>query len=260
MPEQSGIFFTDQGRGFPVILVHGFCETHDIWNAVSKNLSGKFRVLCPDLPGFGKSQSLPENFSITDVGTCMLNWLAALNIESCIVIGHSLGGYVALAMAEQQPDVLKAFGLFHSTAYADGAEKKLSRNKVMEFVAKHGVKPFIESFIPPLFYDQANPHIPAVVALALQTKLETLLSYTAAMRDRPDRTEVLQQFKNPILFIGGEMDGGITPASVQAQAQLASTPVVHILSSIAHMGMFESEGQTVEKMHQFLQEATKKGY
>ena len=70
---------------------------------------------------------------------------------------------MTLAMANQQPELFKAFGLFHSTAYADAEERKLSRNKVIEFVTNHGVKPFIESFIPPLFNDQSNQHILEII-------------------------------------------------------------------------------------------------
>ncbi|HEY3430453.1 MAG TPA: alpha/beta hydrolase [Cyclobacteriaceae bacterium] len=258
MPDQSGIFYTEKGSGFPVILIHGFCETHEIWNSFSELLSKEFRIICIDLPGFGKSELLKAGFSITDVGSAVLRFTDSLKIKECIVIGHSLGGYVLLAMMEQRPELFKAFGLFHSTAFADTEERKQSRNKVIEFVTKHGVEPFIQSFIPPLFHDQNNPAIPNVVRLASQTKLETLVGYTKAMRDRPDRTNVLKNFKSSILFIAGEKDGGITPESIKQQAAVAAQSIVHILPSVAHMGMFENKELSVKKIHEFLLEQFKK--
>ena len=257
MPEQAGIFYTDQGKGFPVLLIHGFCETHQIWESFSKELSKDFRILSIDLPGFGKSELLREPFSVTDVGLRVLEFLKELKIESCIPIGHSLGGYVTLAMAEKQSKIFKAFGLFHSTAYPDTEERRLSRNKVIEFVTKHGVTTFIESFIPPLFYDQSNPHILPLVRLASQTKAETLIAYIKAMRDRPDRTNVLEQFQGPILFIAGEKDAGISPESVKKQASLASNVTFNLLPGIAHMGMFESEEVTLTLIHKFLVQEAK---
>jgi pimeloyl-ACP methyl ester carboxylesterase len=155
-------------------------------------------------------------------------------------------------MAEQQPEFFRAFGLFHSTAHADTAERKVSRNKVIEFVSNHGVAPFIESFIPPLFFDQTNQHIQPLVRLASQTRVETLIAYVKAMRDRPDRTNVLQQFQRSILIIGGERDSGISPDSVRKQASLASKVSLNLLPDVAHMGMFESEGKTLSLVHEFL--------
>jgi pimeloyl-ACP methyl ester carboxylesterase len=257
MPEHAGIFYTDQGKGFPVLLIHGFCETHQIWDSFSAKLSKDFRILTIDLPGFGKSELLPTPFSLDDVGLRVLEFIKELKIESCISIGHSLGGYVTLAMANQQPELFKSFGLFHSTAYADAEERKLSRNKVIEFVTNHGVKPFIESFIPPLFNNQSNQHILPLVKLASQTKIETLIAYVKAMRDRHDRTNVLQQFEGPVLLIAGEKDSGISPESVKKQASLTLNANLNLLPEVAHMGMFESEEATLRLIHKFLVQEVK---
>lgn len=241
MPDHSGIHYSDRGKRFPVLLIHGFCETSEIWNSLSEKLTKDFRILSIDLPGFGGSKLLPEPFSLGDVATKVLQWLDDMKIESCIVIGHSLGGYVTLAMVEQQPEKIKAFALFHSTAYSDSEERKLSRNKVMEFVSTHGVAPFVDSFIPPLFYNQTNPHIPGVVKLARQTRKESLLAYVKAMRDRPDRSMVLKDFQGSVLFLAGDNDSGIPSETVKKQALLNPRSILQILPSVAHMGMFEDE-------------------
>lgn len=254
MPEKAGIFYTEEGTGFPVIFIHGFCETNEIWKAFSNHLSKNFRILAVDLPGFGKSTLLPEGFSITDVANKVLVWLETTGITDCVVVGHSLGGYVALAMAEQRPELFRAFGLFHSTAYADSEEKKQSRNKVIEFVARQGVTPFVGSFIPPLFFDQTNPNIQSVVALASQTRPETLIAYVRAMRDRPDRTEVLRSFAGRILFIAGEKDNGIPLDSITKQVILTAHPVLHTLPLAGHMGMFEDPCRTIEIVRRFVLE------
>lgn len=256
MPETSDVFYTDQGKGFPVVLIHGFCETHEVWTRFAKLLSKDFRIISVDLPGFGKSKSLPDNFSVADAATSINKLLTSLKIKQCIPIGHSLGGYVTLAMVSQQPELFSAFGLFHSTAFADSEERKASRNKVIEFVKNNGVAPFIESFIPPLFYNKAHPDVPFAVNMALQTKSETLIGYAKAMRDRPDLTSVIQKFNHAIMFIAGEKDTVIPMDTLQKQANLAVNPHLNIVLGVAHMGMFEKETETANLIHGFLVKAT----
>lgn len=252
MPEQGNVFYTDQGKGFPVVLIHGFCETHEVWTSFAQKLSKDFRVISVDLPGFGNSKSLPDGFSIADAATKIIQLLDQLKISACIPVGHSLGGYVTLAMVNQRASLFSGFGLFHSTAYADSEERKVSRNKVIEFVSKNGVPAFIETFIPPLFHDKSNPHIPAAVKMALQTKSETLIGYAKAMRDRPALTSVIQKFNNPVIFIAGERDTVIPPETLQKQAKLASKPHLYIIQDVAHMGMFEKEAETLNLVREFL--------
>src|SRR6185295_19424601 len=141
------IYYEEKGNGRPLVLIHGFCETHEIWDRFAENLSGAFRVLLPDLPGFGKSSIPPTPFTVRDIGLLMLSWLDELQLEAPVIIGHSLGGYVVLAMANAQPGRFPGFGLFHSTAYADSEEKKENRNKVIDFVGRNGVQPFIDSYV-----------------------------------------------------------------------------------------------------------------
>jgi pimeloyl-ACP methyl ester carboxylesterase len=252
MPEKGNVFYTDQGKGFPVVLIHGFCETHEVWTRFAQQLSKDFRVISVDLPGFGKSKSLPKGFSVADAASKINELLVQLGINACIPVGHSLGGYVTLAMVNQQASLFSGFGLFHSTAYADSEERKASRNKVIEFVSKNGVPAFIETFIPPLFYDKSNPHIPFAVKMALQTKKETLIGYAEAMRDRQDLTSVIEKFNNPIIFIAGEKDTVIPSETLQKQAKLATKPHLHVIPNVAHMGMLEKEAEALNLIRGFL--------
>lgn len=256
MPEHNNVFYTDQGKGFPVVLIHGFCETHEVWNRFAQHLSKDFRVISVDLPGFGNSKLLPEGFSIGDTAERIISLLKQLKVTSCIPIGHSLGGYVTLAMVNQQASLFSGFGLFHSAANADSEERKAARNKVIEFVSKNGVPAFIETFIPPLFHDKRNPHIPFAVKMALQTKPETLIGYAGAMRDRPDLTGVIQEFYNPILFIAGEKDSVIPVETLQKQVELAAKPHISVISNVAHMGMFENAAETLNLTREFLVKAS----
>src|SRR5947207_821697 len=96
----SAIFYRKLGKGYPIVLIHGFCETHEIWSDLAKDLSKKFEVFVIDLPGFGDSPALTNPFSITEVAEAVFAWIVQQKISKPVVIGHSLGGYVVLAMAK----------------------------------------------------------------------------------------------------------------------------------------------------------------
>lgn len=237
----SSIYFAERGSGIPLVLIHGFCENHEIWNHFSEELSLHFRVIMPDLPGFGKSPLPATPFTIDEVGSEMLRWLDESRITRPVVIGHSLGGYVALAMASQQPESFPGIGLFHSTIFADSLEKKQNRDKVIDFVKRNGVEPFIETFVPGLFYKKDNPHQEEVRRIARQTRADTLVAYAAAMRDRPSRESFLATFRRPILMIAGEQDAIVTYEQSSAQVGLMLFPSFYSLPGTGHMGMFENE-------------------
>ncbi len=236
----SPLFTVEEGSGPPLVFLHGFCETHEIWNAFVKPLSAQFRVIMIDLPGFGRSEILPAPFTIDDVGNTVANWLIENKILKSILIGHSLGGYVTLSVAERHSQLLEGIGLFHSIAFEDSQEKKENRNKVIEFVRKNGVQPFIDTFVPGLFFDKSSPAIPHVEKIASQTKVETLVGYSIAMRDRPDRSSALKS-SIPKLLLAGTEDTLIPIDVSRRMGKMSENSSFFELKNTAHMGFFESE-------------------
>jgi len=252
----SKIFFKVQGEGIPVVLVHGFPMNQSVWDIFASDLSKNFKVFTPDLPGFGKSE-FQTPLTIDSVAQELINWIRGNRMSPCVLIGHSLGGYVSLAMVEKAPGLFSGLGLFHSTAYADSDEKKDSRTKTVEFIRKNGVQAFTSNFIQALFADPNHPGIPWVRNITIQSAEETVIAYTLAMRDRPDRQNTLTEFKHPILFLGGEKDQGIPPDSLRKQAEICPDPDLHILPRIAHMGMFEKLAETSEIVRMFINRCQK---
>lgn len=247
----ESIFFKDQGSGSPIVLLHGFCETHQIWNGLAEELAKDFRVITPDLPGFGQSQLPTWPFAIDNIGDQLIGWLSNLKINKPVIIGHSLGGYVALAMAGKDPSSLSGLGLFHSTAFADSEEKKSNRDKTIDFVGKFGVAPFVETFVPGLFHQKDNPAINFVREMALATPLETLINYSKAMRDRPSREEFLKGFQGNVLVAAGMFDSMIPFSVLQQVSKLAPNTMFQPLENTGHMGMFESPVDSLNGFHAF---------
>ena len=126
-----------EGDGPAVVLLHGFLEDHSIWNGFTGRLSGRYKVLAIDLPGFGNSNVFSENHSMQAMAEAVACAMAEEKIDQCIMVGHSMGGYVTLAFADQYPAKLKGFVLFHSQAEADDADGKINRDRAIDIVKKH---------------------------------------------------------------------------------------------------------------------------
>jgi pimeloyl-ACP methyl ester carboxylesterase len=236
----SDLSFRALGKGPTLILIHGFPMNSHVWDEFRIPLSKNFNVITIDLPGFGDSPILKTPFTIDDVASQILNWLNEKDLIDCIIIGHSLGGYVTLSMVEKDPKRIAGFVLLHSTALPDSEEKKQSREKVIDFIEKNGSLAFTSNFIPTLFVDQKHPAIEKVKSISTQSSALAVTAYTTAMKDRPSRIDVLKEFKKPILFIAGEKDTGIPVQTILQQSSVVVNPEVHILKNVAHMAMFEA--------------------
>lgn len=247
----TALHYAEAGKGRPLVLLHGFLETHAIWQEFSQALSTKYKVISFDLPGFGESPLPPRPISLSDVATQITRVLQTLTSEKISVLGHSLGGYVTLAMVEQQPDLFSSFGLFHSTAFADSAEKKAARTKTIEFVHRNGAFAFTSNFIPPLFADPNHAAIGTITKMATLTTKETVVSYLEAMRDRPDRINVVKNFDGSILFIAGTKDSVISVDALEEQSKMAKKGILKVLASTGHMGMLEAYEESLAAVADF---------
>ncbi|MBY0434231.1 MAG: alpha/beta hydrolase [Cyclobacteriaceae bacterium] len=247
----TSLYFREWGSGRPLVFIHGFCETSEVWQEFVPPLSKEFRVIAIDLPGFGNSPLIPAPFSIDQVADQVYKWLQENKIERPIVIGHSLGGYVTLSLAARYENLIEGLVLFHSTTFPDTEEKKQNRNKVIEFVTKNGVAPFVDTFVPGLFFDKEHSAISTVYSIAIQTKKETITAYLAAMRDRPDRSDVLEKSVYPALVIAGAEDTLIPAEANGKMDKMGQKAEFHSLENTGHMGFFEAKEVTRQIVLQF---------
>jgi len=250
------VSYTCIGKGNPVVLIHGFGEDHRIWQKQLPVLQNNHKVLLPDLPGTGASTLNSETLSTDSMAQAIKLMLDEEEIERCIMLGHSMGGYVTLAFAEKYPERLQGFGLIHSTAYADSEEKKEARKKSIAFIQEHGAFEFVKATIPNLFAATFNrTHSQEVQLLIEQGKqfaAETLIAYYTAMINRPDRTSVLKQTNVPVLLFIGDEDKAVNPADALAQASLPNVCMVKLIAGIAHMGMLEAPALLNETLTAFI--------
>lgn len=244
------------GNGEALVFIHGFGEDRRIWDHQVEFLEQNYQLIVPDLRGTGSSTFGNRPTAIEDFADDLKLILDAEHISECVLLGHSMGGYITLAFAEKYPAYIKAFGLIHSTAYADSEEKKEARRKSIAFIKEHGAFPFMQTTIPGLFANSFNQQhksiVDELVEQSRQFSEEALIRYYEAMIARPDRTEVLKTSTVPVLFFIGTEDKAVNPQDAIKQTSLPSICKVNLTEDIAHMGMLEATNKLNECIVEFI--------
>lgn len=251
----SAIHYRLFGSSHPVVLLHGFGEDGTVWNQQVEFLKSKFQVIVPDLPGSGKSETI-KDMNMEGFADVIYEILNHENIPICTLIGHSMGGYITLAFVENYSSRLNAFGLFHSSAYADSEEKKETRRKGIEFINKNGAYEFLKAITPNLFSAISRKEIAPTIDKFI-TRLDyftndTLVAYYEAMMKRPDRSILLEKSTVPVLFIIGQFDTVFPFNHSLKQSQLPNRSSIHILYESGHMGMIEETDKSNSILNNFL--------
>jgi pimeloyl-ACP methyl ester carboxylesterase len=185
-----------------------------------------------------------EEMSMELLANSLIAILDAENIAKCILVGHSMGGYVSLAFAEHFPDRLSGLSLVHSSAFEDDDEKKLARSKAINLIQHEGKEPFLKAMIPNLYADSFKMKHPGELAwhltMAMEISSKTLENYYLAMIKRPTRTSILSNTKMPVQFVIGAEDKAVPAWSTLQQSYLPEISDVHVLEGIGHCSMIET--------------------
>jgi len=254
----QNVHFTDAGEGSVVVLLHGFTESLEIWNYFSAQLSENHRVICIDLPGHGRTANFAAAHSMELMAEVVHAVLAFCRVSSCVMVGHSMGGYVSLAFAEAFPEMLKGLALFHSQADADDDETRRNRDRTIELVRMNRAG-FINQFIPDLFAsanrDRLHKEIEALKNQAGSISGKALVAALEGMKDRKAHSELLKKLDFPVLFIAGKQDTRIAFGKVLEQIALPRHAEALLLENVGHMGYLEARETTLEVLEGFVARA-----
>ena len=260
--QNTSIFYRTIGVGKTVLMIHGFPADGTVWENQICFLKDHCKLIIPDLPGSGRSQ-LIGHANIETYAEVIKAILDAENqpgsedtAPKVTLVGHSMGGYITLAFAKKYASALDSFVLFHSTAFADNEEKKAAREKAIGAIRENGADAFLKKMVPGLFGKDFTENYPEQIQELIEKgkkfSPDALIQYYEAMKDRPDRTDVLKTFSNPVLFIIGEFDTAIPLQNSLQQCYLPAQSEVHILDDTAHMGMWEEKEKANKILFDFL--------
>lgn len=231
-----------------ILFLHGFAESREVWTDFTRACPGGYRLLTLNLPGHGTNVHDIRDYSMEGQARYVAEQLRQKNVDKALLVCHSMGGYVALAFAERYPEMVAGLALFHSTALPDTDEKRANRDKNVDFVQRHGVEKFMESFIRPLFAPANRERLlerrEFLEEIGKATPEATVVGCLQAMRDRPDRTHVLREAKFPVLFIVGKDDVAVSMDSILPQLALPPQSHALLLHDVGHLGYFEEPDLT----------------
>ena len=240
--KNTSISYSDTGKGTAIVLLHGFLENQSMWDHYIPTFSKKNRVITIDLLGHGETECLGYVHTMEDNADAVHSVLSELSIGKSILVGHSMGGYVALAFAELYPEYVKGLALLNSTARADSEERKRNRDRAIKAV-KHSFINFISLSIANLFSEGNRERlvneIESVKNKALKTPLQGIVASLEGMKIRSDREALLHLTAFPKLLILGEKDP-VLPHE-ETKQQVENTEVELIIFPDGHMTHIENE-------------------
>ena len=252
--KNAKVHFTDQGSGEVVLLLHGFLENISMWNHLSDHLTKHHRVVCVDLLGHGTSDSIGYIHTMEMMAEAVYCVLSHLKIKRTIVIGHSMGGYVSLALLEAHPNLIKGMCLMNSTAVADSTEKKNNRDRAIKAV-KENYKTFVSVSIANLFRPKSRvlykDEYSLVKQEALKTSVQSIVASLEGMKIRTDRLQLFRNSKIPKLVILGKKDA-ILDYELQ-QSYYAKSDVNVVTFPDGHMSHIENKDDFTYNIMHFIE-------
>lgn len=243
-----------KGKGRCIVLLHGFLGSSKVWEKVLPYLSKSFKVVLIDLPGHGKSDCFGYAHSIEQMADAVHSVLKKLRIKKCVIVGHSMGGYVSLSFAQKYPEYIAGLCLLHSTAYPDSEEKKKDRNRAISIIKKNP-KVFIRPMIKNLFSKKNLPYLKEEVKLAtdiaLQTSSQGIIAALIGMRDRPSYLNVLKNAEYPVMMVIGKYDNVLPAEKLLEQYQMIKNKHLLYLEYDGHFSQLESPRAVGKALRKF---------
>jgi pimeloyl-ACP methyl ester carboxylesterase len=251
--KNTKISFTDQGKGTAVVLLHGFLENKTMWDKYVSTLSKNQRIITIDLLGHGETECLGYVHTMEDQADMIFAVLISLRIRKIVLVGHSMGGYVALAFAELYPDNVKGLFLLNSTSRADSDERKINRDRAIKAV-KQNYTNFVRISITNLFSEDNREvfakEIEKVKLEALKTPLQGIVASLEGMKIRKDREVLLHFAPYPIQLVLGKKDGVLI--YLETIDQIEGTKVELTTFPDGHMSHIENEKELKIVLLEFL--------
>lgn len=240
-----------------IVLLHGYLESMLVWDDFTYLLRPCARVVTLDLPGHGISEVKGETHTMEFLADTVAAGLRTLGIERCTVVGHSMGGYVALALCERHPELLDGLVLLSSTPNADTEEKAANRRREIELV-RAGKKELLCRTAPAAGFAERNrtrlkEAIEELAEQVVVTEDEGIVALLNGMIARLDRNEMLRTTKVPVLFILGREDGYIPPEAAEKMAADHPEAEVAWIENAGHMAFVEEPETTARAILEFVE-------
>jgi 3-oxoadipate enol-lactonase len=247
------IAYARRGKGMPLVLIHGYPLDRTIWDQVAALLEGDFDMIIPDLRGFGESEVVDAGGAIRAYAADVAGLMRRLGVPKANVVGHSMGGYVALALMREYPEMLLGLGLVSSQILPDTPDRRQARYAAAQEVRAKGVGPVAEAMATKLSSDEGIQA--GMRALISGQRPAGIASALEAMAERPDSAEVVSLCKVPVVGVHGQADA-LIPVERGREVKTVLPAAQYVeLPRAGHMPMMEDPGAVAEALRFFRQPA-----
>lgn len=257
----GALAYAENGSGNAVVLIHGFLLDHSTWDSVTPRLASRARVLRPDLRGLGRSSVTPGPYLIELLAADIAALLDAKDIATATIVGHSLGGYVALAFYRMYRERVDALGLVGSRFVADTDEAARARFELADRAEREGIVPVVDAFLPRFFaprvYVEDKEMVESTRDLCLRTDPAGAAAHLRGAAVRVDSRDLVEDIDVPFFFSMGDRDVIMGLSEAQTLVPRIPRARLQVLEGCGHMPMLEAPDQLGEGLDELLASAGK---
>jgi pimeloyl-ACP methyl ester carboxylesterase len=248
----------DQGSGRPILLVHAFPLDHSMWDAQFAALASRYRVIAPDLRGFGQSEVSEGTVTMEQFADDMADLLDELGVtEPVVYCGLSMGGYIGWQFYRKYRSRVRAMILCDTRAIADTPEIRAGRVETIDRTLREGPEPLAQSMIPKLLTPStivSHPEMAAAVhRMIVANDSRGLVAAARGMCERPDSTGLLSDIRCPCLIVVGKFDAISTLEEMRSIAAKIPDAKLVTIAGAAHLTPVEQPAQTTAAIETFLE-------
>lgn len=250
---------TQPGRSQPVrtlLLLHAFPLNADMWDAQAAALPAGWRIVAPDLRGFGQSSLPGGEAAMDDYAGDLADLLDALHVHEAVVAGNSIGGYIAFALLRNAPHYVSGLVLVDTKAQADSDEGRASRRRMLELIDRAGTAGVVDEMLPRLLGASTQRDRPDLIqrvrTLMISSTPQALKAAVTAMMGRPDSHDLLARIHLPALVIAGEEDALIPVSAAEQMQQAMPGSVLEIIPRAGHLPTLEQPAACNAVLKRFL--------
>ena len=235
-----------KNEGLPIVFLHGYLESMDVFTQFIDTYMPEIPTLILDIPGHGCSESIEKHQTMEQIANQVVSLLDYLKIETFIIYGHSMGGYVAQAVVKQVPQRAKLLGLLHSNVFADSTEKRENRLREAEAIEQGKLPTIAQLFLPKVVADFNFQRLVSIVSEWIERvktmQPQGIISCLYAMAYRPDNTEMLNG-STPIHLIGSDSDQFLTQQMIDKMTKGSALHEVTVIEKCGHASFVEQPQQ-----------------
>ena len=254
-PGQLQLAHEESGEGLPVVLLHPFPLDHRYWTPQLTAFVDHCRIIAPDMRGFGATPASPP-YNVDRYADDVVALMDRLSIESAVIGGCSIGGYITLALWRRHRERVRGLMLFDTRARADSDDERMKRAGQVDFARKHGAAAVADLMVPTVLGATTLERHPEIVEQARfimrQATVEGIIGAVEAMMHRPDSTQLLSTIDVPTLIVCGAEDAATPPEESRQMHDRIRGSVLEMIEGAGHLSSLERPSAVNHVIREFL--------